>query len=149
MANVYAITNSVTGQRYIGSSLDDRLRGHQWTLAIGQCSSRALQTAWNEYGEEAFSFEILETVSDASQLRKREQFWIDSFDLATLYNKRRADNGAALRPSGKDDRIMVALRLYPAQLEALKRLLAKERTSAQKFIEDLIAAEFEKRGLPW
>ena len=56
---VYQILNTVNGKRYIGStsSFARRLKRHKHDLLEGSHHSRALQRAWDKYGEAAFEFE--------------------------------------------------------------------------------------------
>ncbi len=62
MIGVYVITNTVTGEQYVGASRDVafRFRQHQSTLRGGRHCNRRLQAAWNEHGEAVFLFEGLE-----------------------------------------------------------------------------------------
>ena len=62
---IYAIRNVLTGDRYVGQAVDieRRWKDHRQALAQGQASSPKLQQAWDEYGEDAFVFEILEECS--------------------------------------------------------------------------------------
>jgi group I intron endonuclease len=77
-AGVYAIRNIVTGQVYVGASIQVgwRWREHQW----GHRCSYALNKSWIEYGDDAIRFEVLEYVEDISNLKGREQYWIDELD---------------------------------------------------------------------
>lgn len=71
---IYAIVNRTTGDRYVGQSvnIEKRWAGHRNVLRSGKASSRALQEAWNHYGEAVFDFVILETC-EAQDLDRREQ----------------------------------------------------------------------------
>jgi group I intron endonuclease len=84
-SGVYQITNTATGECYIGSTdyLTRRWRHHQDRLARKLHHSRLLQCAWNQYGETAFTFSVVEYV-DASQLKERERAWIGH--LRPAYN---------------------------------------------------------------
>jgi DNA-binding Xre family transcriptional regulator len=84
-AGVYAIINSATGERYIGSAnmLGQRWGDHLQDLRKGKVPAK-LQAAWDEFGEAAFTFEVLEAVADCSALAKREQAWINH--LQPTYN---------------------------------------------------------------
>ena len=83
---VYKITNTITGDFYIGSSKDVKQR-----LAVHKCQSK-----WNEnpnnpmyldmqkYGLDKFSFEILEVV-ETKKLKETEQKFIET--LKPTYNR--------------------------------------------------------------
>jgi group I intron endonuclease len=60
-SGVYAITNTVNGNQYVGSAIDIRKRiyGHKWHLSKVEHHSRHLQSAWQKYGRSAFQFRIL------------------------------------------------------------------------------------------
>lgn len=78
---VYKITCTATGKAYIGSTTDLRKRKywHWGDLRQGRHHNRYLQNAWNKYGAECFTFEVLETVMFAEYLHEREQYWLDRF----------------------------------------------------------------------
>ncbi len=61
VSGVYAIVNTVTGKRYIGSSAGMRRRwvGHRNQLRRGAHHSVKLQAAYDKYGEAAFMFVVL------------------------------------------------------------------------------------------
>jgi len=63
-AGVFQIKNTANGKVLLGSSLnlEGPLNGHRFMLKIGSHHNKVLQQEWNEYGEEHFLFEILETV---------------------------------------------------------------------------------------
>ena len=87
---IYRITNTITGDFYIGSSKNVKRR---W--AAHKCPSR-----WNDnpnnqmyqdmqkYGTDKFIFEILEEVTEAS-LKEKEQEFIET--LKPTYNNRNAN----------------------------------------------------------
>jgi len=60
-SGIYKITNTVNGKFYIGSSQDieRRWRDHRSTLNHNKHHTAHLQSAWNKYGEESFSFSII------------------------------------------------------------------------------------------
>ena len=78
-SGVYQIRCVPTGKIYVGSAVDLRKRWyrHRWALRRGKHVNRYLQQAWDKYGAENFTFEILEFV-DVSHVLKAEQEWIDS-----------------------------------------------------------------------
>lgn len=77
-SGVYKITCTTTGKIYIGSAIDlrDRRRCHFKELRQNNHHNRYLQNAWNKYGEQAFTFEVLEYVLPMS-LTAREQYWFN------------------------------------------------------------------------
>lgn len=81
MANsgIYAITNTVNGNRYIGSSanISRRWSEHKRLLSKNMHHSGHLQNAWNKYGADSFEFSVVE-YCEIDQLLDREQFCIDS-----------------------------------------------------------------------
>lgn len=82
---IYKITNKENGKCYIGSSKDitRRFSQHRGNLRNNRHHSRHLQNAWNLYGEDAFTYEILEECS-ADTLIAREQHYIST--LSPEYN---------------------------------------------------------------
>ena len=78
-AGIYAITNTVTGKIYIGSTVDfeHRWGRHRDDLRLGHHHSPRLQRSWDRYKEDNFNFMICEYVEDIEQLIDREQYWLD------------------------------------------------------------------------
>ena len=75
------------GRCYVGQSVDIRRRWylHRHDLRHRSARSTYFQRAWNKYGEDAFSFEVLEEVEPIRELlATREQFWMDS--LKPVFN---------------------------------------------------------------
>ena len=64
-AGVFQIKNTANGKILLGSSLnlEGPLNSHRFMLKIGSHRNKALQQDWNQYGEQNFVFEILETVT--------------------------------------------------------------------------------------
>lgn len=93
ISGIYAITNTVNGHQYIGSScrIMKRWGHHRGLLRQNRHHSPYLQSAWWRYGEEAFEFTIIEEC-ERSLLFEREQFYIDT--LSPDYNVGQcAENG--------------------------------------------------------
>jgi len=74
---VYLIKNKITGNYYVGSSVNiyRRSSGHKSKLLANKHSNQHLQNAINKYGIENFCFEILELCSK-EEVRKKEGFYI-------------------------------------------------------------------------
>jgi len=109
-AAVYTLKNMLTGEMYIGSSSNiyQRRNQHLSSLRRGKGRHPRLQSNWNQYGESAFQFEILERIKDTTELREREQFWMDRLKPAlniltdakgpgiyrwTVHRQRKIENG--------------------------------------------------------
>ena len=88
IAGVYKITNNITGDFYIGSSKDIKLRWyiHKSPYTIKQHPNVKLYKAMTQYGRDNFTIDIIE---ETNNLREREQYWIEY--LKPVYNDRHAD----------------------------------------------------------
>ena len=93
---VYKITNTITGDFYIGSSKDVKQR-----LSVHKCPSRWKQYPNNsmyldmkKYGTDKFDFEILAEVEEGN-LKEMEQQFIET--LKPTYNDRNANGLDAKR----------------------------------------------------
>lgn len=77
-SGIYRITCIPTGKIYIGSSCHPFRRWieHRRSLRAHCHCNLHLQRAWDKYGEDAFTFEVMEFVMPWS-LVEREQYWID------------------------------------------------------------------------
>lgn len=88
MGVIYQMVIAGGSRTYIGSAhrLPYRRASHLSLLRKGTHHCRALQNAFNKYGEQALRWIILETVDDRSRLIEREQIWLDLY-AGHLYNK--------------------------------------------------------------
>jgi hypothetical protein len=64
-AGIYRIRNKANGRVLVGSSLDlgGPLNSHRFRLSAGLHPNEALQKDWNEFGPDAFEFEIVESIA--------------------------------------------------------------------------------------
>jgi hypothetical protein len=79
-SGIYKITNIINGKFYIGSSIDisRRLNAHKSMLINNTHRNPILQRAWNKYGSDKFTFEIVEEcTSDQKICFEREQYYLD------------------------------------------------------------------------
>lgn len=86
-SGVYLIEIKGNNLKYIGSSknLYVRKNTHFNGLKRNNHSNQHLQNSFNKYGEENYSFTVLELI-DIELLIKREQYYIDTFGMENLYN---------------------------------------------------------------
>jgi hypothetical protein len=86
-AGIFQIKNTETGKVLLGSStnLHGPLNKHRFILSTGRHDNAALQNDWNQFGPDAFSFEILEIVKPSDdpsfcledELTLLEQIWLE------------------------------------------------------------------------
>lgn len=78
--SIYAIKNNINNKIYIGSTNNPKRRwgDHRSRLKNGYHENPYLQRAWNKYGEDNFSFEVLEETT-VDMLIEREQYFMDKF----------------------------------------------------------------------
>lgn len=94
MIGIYKIENLVNHKVYIGQSIvvEDRLRHHKQMLNSGKHFCPHLQHSWDKYGENNFSFEILEECLK-EEIDAREIYWLDfygGYESEMTYNQRSA-----------------------------------------------------------
>ena len=90
ICGIYKITNTVTGDFYIGSSKDVKQRwaAHKWPSTWNNHPNNQLYLDMKKYGTNKFAFEILAEVEIAS-LKEKEQEFIER--LKPTYNSNRAN----------------------------------------------------------
>lgn len=80
MYGIYQIHNKVNNKVYIGSSqeINKRFRAHRNMLLKNNHDNIYLQRAWNKYGEDSFSFEII-LLCEEFELLRYEQWFLDNW----------------------------------------------------------------------
>ena len=83
ISGVYKITNKITGDFYIGSSKDIKLRWatHKSPSTHKRYPNAKLYKAMAQYGRDNFTIEVIE---ETDNLREREQYYIEQ--LKPSYN---------------------------------------------------------------
>lgn len=110
---VYLINNTINNKKYVGSSVDIRIRwyGHRLDLLKNRHTNPHLQHAWNKYGEKRFEFSIIEETS-IEDLIKKEQYWIDHYrSNITGYNI--ADTAGTFHPPSTKIEIKGVVKTLP------------------------------------
>ncbi|HEY8383586.1 MAG TPA: GIY-YIG nuclease family protein [Microvirga sp.] len=84
VAGIYAIRCTATGEVWVGASrhLGTQQNGIWFALRMGSSRNRQLQSAWQTYGEAAFTFEPVEQLPEETAvylqqalLKERAAFW--------------------------------------------------------------------------
>ncbi|UHA72802.1 GIY-YIG nuclease family protein [Paenibacillus sp. 481] len=100
VAGVYQIKNNVNQKIWIDSTRNVKtLEGKRFMLQLGTHMNKALQREWNEFGETAFTFELLEPlkqqenvyVDTKDELKKLEEKWMEQlqpYDERGYHTKR-------------------------------------------------------------
>ena len=95
ISGIYKITNLVNKKTYIGSakSILNRFSVHKRTLRRNKHFNKHLQSSYNKYGIDNFSFEILEIIDckNVNFINEREEFFIQKYksnDNKFGYNNR-------------------------------------------------------------
>ncbi len=86
---IYKIINVVNNKFYVGSAVDfkKRKRRHWWRLHRGDHANKHLQASWNKYGEQAFTFVIVEEHPEGADLLAAENVWLkEHVGKAYCYN---------------------------------------------------------------
>jgi hypothetical protein len=83
-AGIYAVRCTVSGEAWVGRSANlDTARNRVWfMLRTGSHSHSGLLQAWRTHGEDAFTFEVVETLSEEDaahfrdkRLKQRLEHW--------------------------------------------------------------------------
>ena len=146
---IYRIFCSETNKSYIGStwkSFKSRWKQHLSKLNNNKHHSKEMHNAWNKYGTDSFSCEILEVVNDESVLLEREAFFIEKFD--SFNNGYNENPDPSRSPMLNESSRKKSSETHKQLWENLKKSLTEEEFEAYK-------KEYaEKRGLgdghiPW
>ena len=86
ISGIYKITNTITGDFYIGSSKDVKKRWaeHKCQSKWNECPNNPLYQDMQKYGVDKFAFEVLEVV-EPEELKEAEQKFIET--LKPTYNR--------------------------------------------------------------
>ncbi|GAA0373769.1 GIY-YIG nuclease family protein [Bacillus horti] len=86
-AGIYQIKNRQNGKVFIGSTPNLKtLNGVKFMLEMGSHKNKELQLEWKEFGQEAFTVDVLETLkkdkdklyfNEKEELEKLEEKWLE------------------------------------------------------------------------
>jgi len=114
---IYKIVNINDNKVYIGqarnSSVKNKWNAYTSQLKRGVHPNCHLQNAWDQYGTDAFYFEIIDTAEQVEQLDLLEIMWIAKYDSTSRdkgYNIKAGGNRNKVLPQETKDRISNATR---------------------------------------
>jgi hypothetical protein len=99
LCGIYSIENVINHKKYIGQSVDiySRWKRHTKELADGIHNNQYLQSAWNKYGKDNFTFSIIkQCIKD--ELDYYEVLYIEQYDTMNR------DNGYNLETGGRKNK---------------------------------------------
>lgn len=125
IVGVYKIINLINNKIYVGSSVDiaKRMRKHKYELRKNIHPNEHLQRAYNKYGEDSFTAELLENCTE-DIIIGREQYYIDM--LNPEYNICKvAYSSLGRKASEETKRKMVEKRTGFTHTEETKQLMSR------------------------
>lgn len=133
-SGVYRMTNTITGNSYIGSSKNiyKRIKRHEYLLRNGYQDNVRIREDLNKYGFESFMFDVLE-YCDTPSMKEREQYFFEI--LRPYYNVWKSIYSA----EGRD--------YTPEQLASFRNIYRPIR-DVSSFREKLRVAWKERRKRP-
>lgn len=97
---IYKITNVKNNKVYIGQTIKRlasiRFSNHVYKLTRNKHANEHLQRAWNKYGRDSFTFEVIETCLTLDAVDEREVYWISFYKATNTefgYNKSLGGHG--------------------------------------------------------
>ena len=89
ISGIYKITNTITGDFYIGSSknIKRRWESHKWKTTWKKYPNNPMYLDMQKYGLDKFDFQVIEEVEE-SFLKEKEQYFIET--LKPAYNQMNA-----------------------------------------------------------
>ena len=135
MQGIYIISCDQEDRVYIGSSIDidRRWREHRRMLNAETHHCDALQEAWNAYGDESFSFAVIELCDN---LITAEQYWLDKHSHH-CYNTSLQANNPMTNPAVVQKMLASRYENYTIKLSNQQVLEIVELLSTGKAIKDI------------
>ena len=113
-----------------------RIRQHFSDLRKG-IGYKKLQKDFNEYGEDAFEFEIIEThLVKEFDPREREDFYINKFDSII--------NGYNSSPGVRKGSFSMTTNVSEEMYELIKKISSEENKSSSAWIKEAIVEKLER-----
>jgi group I intron endonuclease len=123
---IYKITNNITSQIYIGSSIviKDRIRRHFKDLKANKHHSLKMQRSYNKYGKESFHIEYLITVPE--QYRQKIEQWFLDNNECYFNNEKIVGKPSIGRIRSEEEKEKLRKRMLGNELWKLNKPMSKE-----------------------
>ena len=147
MSIIYVITNQINHKQYVGKtsySIEKRFQEHIYDShrSLGYNQHRPLYMAFNKYGIDNFTIEMLEEVPE-DQENEREQYWIAQLDTYNNgYNATLGGDGQSYIDKAK------VLELYHQGYNnsQIAAILGHERSNISKIIKSFgLSSQFSAK----
>jgi group I intron endonuclease len=127
-SGLYEICCYPRGTIYIGSSVNiyRRWQQHKQALRANKHKNRKLQAYWNKYGEEAFTFCLLE-IAEPDQLIEREQAYLDAARPSLNINEKAGNSLGVKRTPETRKRISDAVKADAEAIARCRRMAEEQR----------------------
>lgn len=149
MGHIYKIVNVVTEDFYVGSAVKEKRRKWEhWTaLKKGMHHCMQLQTAWDEFGEDAFEFILVEEVPDARLLEVEDTYLALNAGQPHCYNTALSTQITSSTQNSVRQKIGISLRqLYGADPKGHPRYGKKHSNETKAKIS---ASKLANPCRPW
>lgn len=111
---IYKITNVVNSKYYIGKTEQNfqrRYWHHVWKLQDGTHDNIHLQSAWNKYGSDSFTFSIVHSLSVGEDVNALEMMYIrEAKETCMSYNMSDGGDGRPGVPMSESTKKIVGLK---------------------------------------
>ena len=153
ISGIYKITNTITGDFYIGSSknINRRWREHKWKSTWKQHPNNPMYLDMQKYGLDKFDFQVIAEV-ELDKLKEAEQQFIEK--LHPTYNNYRA-NGLDIERKKEYQKEYQKSEKYKEYQKSNKRKKAKKEYQNQLCLYNgetltlgALRMRFKRQGIP-